>query len=124
MTFIIIFFICRMVRALIRKLWVQRILRKSGVEQSERTRVSEGKICGNVVKQITCPRNSKIQDKSRRRHHIKRLLMESFLLFAFISLQIIVNKNRYGRTANPPSYGQAKRRSRQILRPHTDKTIV
>ena len=50
--------------------------------------------------------------------------MESFLLFAFISLQIIVNKNRYGRTANPPSYGQAKRRSRQILRPHTDKTIV
>ena len=65
-----------------------------------------------------------MQDMSRRRHHIKRLHMESFLLFAFISLQIIVNKNRYGRTANPPSYGQAKRRSRQILRPHTDKTIV
>ena len=56
-----------MVRALIRLWRVQRILRKSGVEQSERTRVSEGKICGNVVKQITCPRDSKIQDKSRLR---------------------------------------------------------
>ena len=57
---------------------VQRILRKSGVEQSERTRVSEGKICGNVVKQITCPRDSKIQDTSPAVDTIIRLRKESF----------------------------------------------
>ncbi len=41
-----------------------RILRKSEVEQSERTRVSEGEICDNEVKQITRPRDSKIKEAS------------------------------------------------------------
>ena len=31
--------------------------------EHERTRVSEDKICGNEVKQISCPRDSKIQDR-------------------------------------------------------------
>ena len=66
-----------MVRALIRLWRVQRILRKSGVEQSERTRVSEGKICDNEVKQITCPRDSKIQDTSPAVDTIKKTPIRS-----------------------------------------------
>ena len=63
MTFVIVFFIWRLVRGLIRFSGL-RILRKSEVEQSERTRVSEGEICDNEVKQITRPRNSKIKEVS------------------------------------------------------------
>ena len=81
-----------MVRALIRLWRVQRILRKSGVEQSERTRVSEGKICDNEVKQITCPRDSKIQDKSRRRHHKKE---RSTPLFFVLYATKILSSGKY-----------------------------
>ena len=52
------------------------------------------KICDSEAKQITCPRDSKIQDKSPRRHHFKnigklprkRVYMKKFFYCIFVLL--------------------------------------
>ena len=68
-------------RALIRFCGL-RILRKSEVEQSERTRVSEDEICDNEVKQITRPRGSKIKEASPAVDTIQKT-MTNVIVFLF-----------------------------------------
>ena len=83
LTCVSIFFIMKLGRARITFRGFSEFYVRVKSSESERTRVCEDKdlrqrseanhlsekICDNEVKQITCPRNSKIQDKSPHRHH-------------------------------------------------------